>query len=785
MTMTESLVGRWFSAHCALVGIALAHGVVTAAAMTPGASPELPSGTGKTDHNLYRDTVLPLFRQHCVKCHGPQKQEGKLALHTLGGPSLKANEIGVEKWQAVREKLVLAEMPPDSEPRPDALVVQKVVAWIESELTKGGVEPTTVDRKLLLPGNGNRVDHRTLFAGTIRGPAASRARLWRMSPQSYLTFLPRVSGLESRSTDNRAKAKGQRAPSRFAQPFSSASADGFQDYADLFAVDEPTVVQLMRNARQIAEIQTTKPTNKGGRDKRVKEFLPLVSPKRPPTAEETETAIRKQFHLALLREPTDEEMQRFLRLADENAKSAGQVIGAKYTLTTILMLPEALYRIELGHGSLDEHGRLLLSPRELAYGIAFALTDAPPDIELLTAAASGKLASREDVHREVQRILDDDSIAKTRILRFFEEYFDFPAVEEVFKDLPRVLDVFPGVGGSTGRQTLRWWPHILANDTRNLIRHVLQQDRDVLKELLTTNKSFVNYGFDAKKGKPGPAIKPRNEYQKLSHYYGLPSDWEWTDEQPVELPADQRAGILTQPSWLAAFATNDENHAIRRGKWVRERLLGGFVPDVPIAVDAQLPHAPDKTLRERMEVTKDQYCWRCHQKMNPIGLAFESYDFLGWFRNTETVVDLSATKEKRESMAAEIKRKGKDIDAKIKELSNVFAYRDLPIDSTGQIAHSGDAKLDGPVTGTVELMHRLADSPRVRQIFVRHAFRYWMGRNETLTDAPTMLAADRAYVESDGSMKALITSLMTSDSFIYRKETRQESLSPPPRRDKP
>ena len=58
----------------------------------------------------------------------------------------------------------------------------------------------------------------------------------------------------------------------------------------------------------------------------------------------------------------------------------------------------------------------------------------------------------------------------------------------------------------------------------------------------------------------------------------------------------------------------------------------------------------------------------------------------------------------------------------------------------------------------------------MRQVFVRHAFRYWMGRNETLSDAPTLLAADKAYVESDGSMKALITSLLTSDSFIYRKE---------------
>ena len=44
-----------------------------------------------------------------------------------------------------------------------------------------------------------------------------------------------------------------------------------------------------------------------------------------------------------------------------------------------------------------------------------------------------------------------------------------------------------------------------------------------------------------------------------------------------------------------------------------------------------------------------------------------------------------------------------------------------------------------------------------------------MGRNETLRDASTLRRADEAYVKSEGSMKQLITSLLTSDSFLYRK----------------
>jgi hypothetical protein len=57
----------------------------------------------------------------------------------------------------------------------------------------------------------------------------------------------------------------------------------------------------------------------------------------------------------------------------------------------------------------------------------------------------------------------------------------------------------------------------------------------------------------------------------------------------------------------------------------------------------------------------------------------------------------------------------------------------------------------------------------VRQSIIRHAFRYFMGRNEMLSDSKTLIDADQAYVNSRGSFDAVIVSLLTSDSFIYRK----------------
>ena len=172
-----------------------------------------------------------------------------------------------------------------------------------------------------------------------------------------------------------------------------------------------------------------------------------------------------------------------------------------------------------------------------------------------------------------------------------------------------------------------------------------------------------------------------------------------------------------------------DNHAIRRGKWIRERLLGGGIPDVPITVDAMLPNEPSKTLRERMRVTRETYCWTCHKKMDPLGLPFEMYNHVGLFRKTEL---------------------------------------DKPVDTTGEIIESGDPALDGKVANALELIRKLAESQRAEQVFVRYAFRFWMGRNETLNDAPVLQAAHRAYKDGGGSMKALLTSLLTSDAFLYR-----------------
>jgi hypothetical protein len=163
-------------------------------------------------------------------------------------------------------------------------------------------------------------------------------------------------------------------------------------------------------------------------------------------------------------------------------------------------------------------------------------------------------------------------------------------------------------------------------------------------------------------------------------------------------------------------------------------------------VNAVVPEHRDQSLRERLQVTRDEYCWKCHQNMDPLGLPFEQFDDFGRYRNSEMVGELLSIFPERH------------VDAPT-----------LPIDTGGSVTNSGDEGLEGDVQNAFELLQKLGGSKRVRQSFVRHAFRYWLGRNETLDDSPTLIAADEAYVKHGGSMKAMIASLLSSDSFLYRK----------------
>jgi hypothetical protein len=142
--------------------------------------------------------------------------------------------------------------------------------------------------------------------------------------------------------------------------------------------------------------------------------------------------------------------------------------------------------------------------------------------------------------------------------------------------------------------------------------------------------------------------------------------------------------------------------------------------------------------------------------MNPLGYSFEMYDDFGRFRTQESL-------EHPDNLIKKRPEKGTP-QADLRDI-----YKTLPVDAKGKLVGTGDTNLDGDIKDAIDLSERLAKSTRVRQSIIRYAFRYFMGRNEVLSDSKTLIDTDQAYVQSGGSFDAVIVSLLTSDSFIYRK----------------
>ena len=746
----------------------------------------------------YSQVVQPFLKLHCVRCHDDVTNETGFSLQAATA-DFTANSSS-DFWLRILDQLTFRNMPPEEEEQPSGLEVAQVTEWINKGLLQAG-KGDAYRKKLLSPEYGNWVNHEKLFSGEIKTLPYSPSRLWRFSPELF-----------AKKGFGNAKS-----------PYSHVTSErGLRDYAATSVVDQSTVRMMLMVANSFIADRERR-----GEFKDFVEDLPVLE------TEALRNVVDREFLRVIGRKPSDDQAEKYLTFLQRNIETGGKLDGLKTTIKAIFLSPESMYRMEFGLGEVDEHGRRHLSAGELAHAIAYALTDHSPDRSpvILEMLQKGELNTKQDVARLVERLLDEQLTTGhwwrkdlPRVMRFFDEYFGFDRAGAVFKD--------------TGRQRAekipQWNTTMLVHDARMLIEYVLKNDKDVIAELLTTNKYFIahpgdneyaqehydkkiaeitdpgfveaqvekrreqtmrDFNFEGMPEKVERALKdarrdaektvsvfkatldkgmyrhPNFPFSAKSHGisdliyiepYNLPSNdrrgeqtWEWPVEQPLVMPKEQRAGLLTHPAWLAAYSLNEDNDPIHRGIWVYERLLAGVLGDVPPDVDANVPTDPHMTLRERMEPLRAEQCWKCHRKINPLGEPFEVFDDWGRYR-TEHYFDENGEIYRRRDGQFERKLKEGQLTTR-------------KVNAVGAISFSGDPNIDGEVQDAVEMMHRLGHSDRARQSFIRHLFRYFMGRNEMLSDSKTLIDAEKAYLDNGGSFKSLVVSLLSSDSFLYRR----------------
>ena len=110
----------------------------------------------------------------------------------------------------------------------------------------------------------------------------------------------------------------------------------------------------------------------------------------------------------------------------------------------------------------------------------------------------------------------------------------------------------------------------------------------------------------------------------------------------VTLPAGSpRGGVLTQGSALLVTSNPDRTSPVKRGLFVLANFLGTPPPPPPATVPALEAsesefHGREPALRDVLKVHRENpLCSSCHNRMDPIGLAFENFNGVGMWRESE------------------------------------------------------------------------------------------------------------------------------------------------------
>ncbi len=286
--------------------------------------------------------------------------------------------------------------------------------------------------------------------------------------------------------------------------------------------------------------------------------------------------------------------------------------GIQFALRRMLASPDFIFRAETSPDNIKPGTLHPSEPIELASRLSFFLWSSIPDEQLLSLAASGRLAQPEVQEAQVRRMLADPR-AERFVSNFAGQWLQLRNLRNARPNSAEFPDFDDNL-----RQGFR-------RETELFFASILQEDRSVL-DLLRADYTFLN--------------------ERLAKHYGVPGVY-GSNFRRVAVTDDARRGILGQGSILTVTSHADRTSPVVRGKWVLENLLGAPPPPPPPEVPP-LPenteNAPPRSLRARLELHRaNAVCASCHKAMDPIGFALENFDAVGSWRTEESGSPIDAS----------------------------------------------------------------------------------------------------------------------------------------------
>ncbi len=320
--------------------------------------------------------------------------------------------------------------------------------------------------------------------------------------------------------------------------------------------------------------------------------------------------LRALVPRAYRRTVDDNEIDRLIALM-ETSREAGDSYhrALQLAVQAVLVSPRFLLvgDIDANVGATDtSDGIESIDEFALASRLSYFLWGTMPDDELLALADRDTLRDRLDA--QVKRMLRD---ARVRHLAtsFAGQWLETRQLASIRPDPDKFPEYDDELRSAMTREAEKFFEAVVVQDMP--VTTLLDADFTFLNERLAQH-----YGIEGVKG----------DYFRQVMF---------SDDQR----ASGRGGLLGMASVLTVTSNPDRTSPVLRGKFVLANLLGDEPPPPPANVPALVDEgvaAHASTIREQLEVHRsDPGCAACHQQMDPLGFALESFDAIGRLRGSD------------------------------------------------------------------------------------------------------------------------------------------------------
>lgn len=315
-----------------------------------------------------------------------------------------------------------------------------------------------------------------------------------------------------------------------------------------------------------------------------------------------------EFAKKVWRRPvTDDELKKLDALYfDGRTKELDRESAAREVIVRVLVSPNFLFKAEtLPQVADTKAADVPLNAYELASRLSYFLWASMPDWELRKAAADGSLLKPEVLAAQTQRMLRD-SKASALAKEFAGQWLKFNGFENHNSvDDKKFPQFTPELRIDMQQEIVEFFTHLVRED-----RHV--------GDIIGGDYTFVN--------------------DRLATFYGI-TGTAGTDGgafREVKVAQQHRGGILGMGAILTKTSRPHRTSPVVRGDYLYQVVLGFSSPPPPPNVPELKETSKPSSLREAlMQHREDQACAVCHDRIDPLGFALESFDPIGRFRTAD------------------------------------------------------------------------------------------------------------------------------------------------------